>query len=95
MKQKPVLVNTSRGQVIEEAALLQALDSGRVHSAGLDVFEKEPPGPEQHPLLNHPGVIHTPHVAWYSNASIGTLQRTAAQHLLTLLKGEALEDELT
>jgi len=95
MKETPVILNTARGPVIEEHVLLLALNKGLIHSAGLDVFEKEPPGTEQRALLDHPHVIFTPHIAWYSSASILTLQRTAAQHLLSLLKGEALEDELT
>jgi len=95
MKEKPVIINTSRGPVIDENALLHALNAGLIHSAGLDVFEKEPPGEEQMPLLNHPFVVYTPHIAWYSNASILTLQRKAAQNLIGLLEGEAIEDELT
>jgi len=95
MKEKPVIINTSRGPVIDEVALLYALNSGLIHSAGLDVFEKEPPGEEQMPLLNHPYVIYTPHIAWYSHSSILILQKKAAQNLLGLLKGEQIEDELS
>lgn len=95
MRKKPVIINTSRGAVICEKDLLQALNSGLVHSAGLDVFEKEPPGEAQQALLNHPYVVYTPHIAWYSNASIRTLQRKAARHMVGLLKGEAVEDELS
>jgi len=94
MKEKPVILNTSRGPVISETSLLQALNSGVIHSAGLDVFEKEPPGEEQKPLLYHPHVVYTPHIAWYSSASIVTLQRKAAQNLISLLNGEEIEDEL-
>ena len=43
MKKKPVIINTSRGETIDEKALLNALNSGKIHSAGLDVFENEPP----------------------------------------------------
>jgi len=95
MEQVPVIINTARGAVVEERALLRALTSGRVHSAGLDVFEQEPPGKEQKALLAFPKVVYTPHIAWYSNASVLTLQRTAAQHLVGLLQGEQIEDELT
>jgi len=94
MKEKPVIINTSRGPVIDETALLNALNSGLIHSAGLDVFELEPPGEEQMPLLNHPYVVYTQHIAWYSNTSIVTLQRKAARNLMGLLKGEQIEDEL-
>jgi D-3-phosphoglycerate dehydrogenase len=94
MKQRPVIVNTSRGAVIDEKALLAALNSEKVHSAGLDVFEKEPPGEDQTELLNHPHVVYTPHVAWYSQTSIVNLQRKAARNLIGLLNGQQIEDEL-
>jgi D-3-phosphoglycerate dehydrogenase len=94
MKKRPVIVNTSRGAVIDEKALLEALNSGNVHSAGLDVFEKEPPGEEQRELMNHPKVAYTPHIAWYSETSIVTLQRKAARNLIGLLNGQHIEDEL-
>jgi D-3-phosphoglycerate dehydrogenase len=95
MEQIPVIINTARGPVMDEKALLEALQTEGVHSAGLDVFEQEPPAAGQETLLAHPKVVYTPHVAWYSNASVHTLQRTAAQHLLALLEGKTIEDELT
>lgn len=95
MKKKPVILNTSRGPVIDETALLQALNSGLIHSAGLDVFEMEPPGEKQKALLDHPRVVYTPHIAWYSETSILTLQRKAAQNLMSLVNGKEIEDELT
>lgn len=60
-KRGVLLVNAARGGIIDEAALLEALDSGQVGGAGLDVFVEEPPSAE-HPLVRHPRVICTPHL---------------------------------
>jgi D-3-phosphoglycerate dehydrogenase len=95
MKNAPVIINTSRGPVIDESELLKALNEGTVHSAGLDVFEKEPPGEKQEQLLNHPHVTSTPHIAWYSDESILELQKRAADNLIGLLTGKKVDDELT
>jgi D-3-phosphoglycerate dehydrogenase len=94
MKQKPVVINTARGPVIESSALLRALDEGRIHSAGVDVFEEEPPGPAEEELIRHPRIIATPHVAWYSVSAMKELQKRAADNLLALLQGRDIEDEI-
>ena len=61
MKRGVLVVNAARGGIVDEAALLEALDSGQVAGAGLDVFEQEPP-PADHPLVKHARVICTPHL---------------------------------
>jgi D-3-phosphoglycerate dehydrogenase len=66
MKPRAVLVNTSRGPVIDEAALVRALSEGWIAGAGLDVLETEPP-PAGHPLLRLENVVLTPHIASYSD----------------------------
>ena len=91
---RPVIINTSRGSVINEAALLNALVSGRIHSAGLDVFEDEPVTARQSALLSHPRVICTGHYAWYSDQSMIELQKRAASNLLDLLTGKPVKDML-
>jgi len=61
MKRGVYVINCARGGIVDEAALLDALESGTVAGAALDVYEKEPPPPD-HPLLSHPRVIFTPHL---------------------------------
>lgn len=80
MKKGTILVNTSRGGLIDTEALAVALSNGNL-SAGLDVFEKEPL-PPTHPLMTSGNVILTSHTAWYSERSVPTLQRMAAEELV-------------
>jgi D-3-phosphoglycerate dehydrogenase len=68
MKPTAVLVNTSRGEIIDEEALAEALQEGSIAAAGLDVLSQEPP-PEDHPLLGLENTVITPHTAWYSEAA--------------------------
>ncbi len=91
---RPVIVNTARGGVIREEALLNALNSGKIHSAGLDVYEDEPVTARQSALISHPRVICTGHYAWYSDYSMMELQKRAATNLLDLLQGKQVEDAL-
>jgi phosphoglycerate dehydrogenase-like enzyme len=86
MKPTSLLINTSRGLVIDEQALLQALNDGSIAGAGLDVLSTEPPSP-QNPLLLHPRTIVTPHAAFYSEESVLELQTTAACQMAEALSG--------
>lgn len=94
MIKKPVIINTSRGEVICEKALLKALDTGRIHSAGLDVYEDEPTSDKQNELISHPRTKCTGHYAWYSDRAAKELQKRAALNLLNFLKGKLVEDSL-
>jgi D-3-phosphoglycerate dehydrogenase len=76
VKSGVVLVNTARGSLIDEHALREALLSGRVRAAGLDVLRTEPPGPDS--LARLPGVVVTPHAAWYSEESEVQMRTTVA-----------------
>lgn len=80
MKKGAVLVNTSRGGLIDTVALAAKLKKGEL-AAGLDVFEQEPL-PEGHPLRSCHHLILTSHTAWYSERSVPTLQRMAAEELV-------------
>lgn len=83
------LVNTSRGALVDQDAVLAALQSGQLAGAGLDVFDPEPL-PEQHGLRSHPNAILTPHAAFYSEQSLQNLQRLASEEAARAGRGEPL-----
>ena len=83
-----ILVNTSRGPVVDESALVAALDDGSVAKAGIDVRADEPPGPDD-PLSGRDDVVCTPHVAWYSEESQVDLARGVASDVAAVLQGES------
>jgi D-3-phosphoglycerate dehydrogenase len=87
MKPSAFLINTSRGAVVDESALIEALREGRLAGAGLDVFETEPL-PADSPLRSLENVILTGHVAWYSEGAIRELKETAAREAVRVLVGE-------
>jgi glycerate dehydrogenase len=75
MARRPLLINTARGGLVDEAALVAALQSGQIAGAGFDVASEEPL-PATHPfqaILGHPGFILTPHVAWASDEAVQSL----------------------
>jgi phosphoglycerate dehydrogenase-like enzyme len=86
MRPTAVLVNASRGGVIDEAALADALRNGRLAAAGLDVFADEPPFDSE--LLDLPNVIVTPHVAGISHRAIAAMNEVASKSVIAVLRGE-------
>ena len=90
MKAGVRIINTARGEVIEETALLEGLRSGRVAGAGLDTFEREPL-PADHPLRSLPNVILAPHVAGQTQESLRRMATGAAQAILDELAGKRPE----
>jgi D-3-phosphoglycerate dehydrogenase len=83
------LVNTARGGLVEEAALLAALDAGALAGAAVDVLEHEPPDELGWKLACHPRVVATPHAAWYSEEAFHTLKSEVAREALRVLGGGA------
>ena len=89
MKSSASIINTARGGLIDEVALLAALDAGKISGAGLDVVESETAAtPVRTALVNHPKVIVTAHTAWLSQEARMTLQARAIEQALACLKGE-------
>ena len=86
MKPTAILVNTARGPIVDEQALLEALQQGRLLGAGLDTFTQEPL-PPTHPLRLLDNVVLTDHTAWYSEESLQELQRRAAEEVARVLRG--------
>ncbi len=86
MKKNSILINTSRGGVIDEQALTNALVKKQIAGAGLDVFEKEPIS-NNSPLLKLNNVILSDHTGWYSEESLKELKTKAAMNVLAVLKG--------
>ncbi len=86
MKRTSMLVNTSRGPLLEEKAVAEALADGKIAAAGLDVFETEPL-PADSPLRQLDNVILSDHAGWYSEESVAELKTKAAQNVLEVLKG--------
>ena len=87
MKTGAQLINTARGPIIDEKALIEALDSGRLAGAALDVVETEPP-PKDLPLIGRPNVVLTPHTAFYSVEALEELQTKCAADVARVLTGQ-------
>ena len=81
-----MLINVSRGPVVDEAALLEALQAGRIAGAGLDVFEQEPVTPDN-PLVNLPNVLWLPHAGGSSDEGIRRVGEGSAEQMAWLAQG--------
>ncbi|ANU14556.1 C-terminal binding protein [Planococcus halocryophilus] len=94
MKKTAVIINTARGPIIDEKALVEALEKGVIAGAALDVTEDEPIEKDS-PLLNMSNVIITPHSAWYSEEAMVELRQKAANNIVQVLSGDVSPYALT
>jgi D-3-phosphoglycerate dehydrogenase len=90
MRRDAYLINTSRGALVDEAALARAVEDGQIAGAALDVFAVEPPL-ESNPLLGLERVLVTPHAAFYSEEAVAELQTRAAANVAAVLSGRLPE----
>lgn len=93
MKKTAVFINTGRGGLVDEEALIEALRTGEIAGAGLDVLTEEGIDPDA-PLQKFDNVIITPHAAWYSEEAFQTLLTSAAQEVVRALHGEPVKNQV-
>jgi D-3-phosphoglycerate dehydrogenase len=93
MKPSAYLINTARGGIVVESALYDALKSGKLAGAGLDVFEQEPP-PRGHSLFELPNVIIAPHVAGVTREAVERMSEQTARNILSVLDGEPIRQNV-
>jgi D-3-phosphoglycerate dehydrogenase len=93
MKSTAYLINTARGGIVDEPALYDALVSGKLAGAGLDVFEQEPP-PAGHSLFELPNVIMAPHVAGVTREAVDRMSEQTARNILSALDGEPIRQNV-
>ena len=86
MKPSAILINTARGPVVDQAALIEALEQGRIAGAGLDVFDREPPLPRDHPIFTAPHTVLAPHIGFDTAEAVAAKADIALRHLENFLQ---------
>jgi len=87
MRPESIFINISRGKVVDEMAMIEALRTGQIRAAGLDVFEREPLNQDS-PLLQLDNVVATPHIGSATHETREAMARCAVDNLLAALAGE-------
>lgn len=90
MKKSAILINTARGGVVDTAALASALNQGEIAGAACDVFDMEPPLPQDYPLLRTPNTLVTPHIAFASEESLEQRAQIVFENLYSWLEGKQM-----
>jgi lactate dehydrogenase-like 2-hydroxyacid dehydrogenase len=87
MKTSPILINTARGPMVDQAALIEALEQNRLAGAGLDVFDIQPALPSDHPILKVPNTVLAPHIGFDTAEAVRAKADIALRHLEDFLDG--------
>jgi len=87
MKRSAILINTARGPVVDQSALIEALHQNRLAGAGIDVFDTEPPLPTKHPILKAPNTVLLPHIGFETVEALSAKAGIALHHLENFLNG--------
>ena len=90
IKPGALLINTARSQLLDEAALVELLQSGHIRAAGIDVFDDEPIAPD-HPFIDMDNVTMTPHVAYNTPGALIEMYDTAVDNLVAFYSGQSAE----
>ncbi len=88
MKESAILINCARGPIVDNDALANALNEGRIAGAGIDVFDMEPPIPGDYKLLQAKNVILTPHVGFLTNEAMELRAKIAFDNTMAFLEGK-------
>lgn len=90
MKPTAILINCARGPIVDNAALAQALNDGTIAGAGIDVFDMEPPIPQDYPLLQAKNAVLTPHVGFLTNEAMVRRAMIAFDNTIAYLNGNPI-----
>ena len=90
MKSSAILINTARGPIVDQSALLEALHQDRLAGAGIDVFDVEPPLPAKHPIFTAPNTVLLPHIGFETVEAMSAKADIALRHLENFLSGRRL-----